>query len=875
MQRNTCYNFYEKVEANIGAVFARYGRLVARHPWKVILVTILVNGLLSIGMIRLHVETDVRTVYTPMNSEANKDSDRVKTLFPDLSGSNFVGLQQLPDLGRQAEVIIRAVSGNVLDASVLAEVEKIYNYIRETTINKMGTSIKFSDICARNAFGCAIEGDFFFSPEFMSAVRTDNVTFPYFHHSTLGPIYYESLVGAFSSNGTHLISAQMLRLTFNIRTDKPNFEYIVSWQNEFVSRMKSFYSPTIEITYMHSKSMEDELDRNISGDIVLFSITFTLMITYACFATFTSRCDVVGQRANLGYPGVIAAGIAITSSFGFVSACGLSFVSIVGVVPFLIIGIGVDDMFILLSGLAGAQGKGSVEDKIAETMRTSGVAITITSVTDLLAFVAGASSVFISVRNFCIYTGVAVIFCYLNQATLFLACLALHEKRVDTNRHFMTCLPVGTKDEGNYQEKSRIYKLCCTGSPPKSRTEAESFLDKFPGWFIPKLVLKLPLKILILVIFAGYLAVSIYGITIIEQGLELKHLVSETSYFYKYRHWLDDNFRSFTPVSFVIPNTVLYASNVTQDNIDKVLKRATSNPSVKNNFQINWLTSYQQSPFYDDSSEYNFVSSLESRFLAHPLYQRFKNDIVIDTVSKRITVSRFYVLSENLKSTTQQGQLMLDMRDVAKSSFISIFAFSPAFIFYEQYVEVLPQTLQTVGIAVGIVFFVTVLFMPHPLLLIYVTITVVMIMIGILGFLPFLGLTLSTITMIHIIMSVGFSVDYAAHICHGFMISDGNTRNERVKEAVMRSGAPIFHGAASSFIGIITLVAATSYIFRSFFGVMVLVIAFGLAHAIFFLPVVLSLIGPHKNKRDNTRTESINSNNLSLEMQAGSKMSLT
>lgn len=61
-------------------------------------------------------------------------------------------------------------------------------------------------------------------------------------------------------------------------------------------------------------------------------------------------------------------------------------------------------MFILLSGLSEAQIKVSVEDRLAETLRISGVGITITSLTDVIAFAAGIGSTFLSVRNFCIYT---------------------------------------------------------------------------------------------------------------------------------------------------------------------------------------------------------------------------------------------------------------------------------------------------------------------------------------------------------------------------------------------------------------------------------------------------------------------------------------
>ena len=75
---------------------------------------------------------------------------------------------------------------------------------------------------------------------------------------------------------------------------------------------------------------------------------------------------------------------------------------------FLVSGIGVDDMFLLMSGITETDYEDEVEDRIGETMRTSGVSITITSLTDLLAFAAGASSIFLSVRNFCIYSGMLI-----------------------------------------------------------------------------------------------------------------------------------------------------------------------------------------------------------------------------------------------------------------------------------------------------------------------------------------------------------------------------------------------------------------------------------------------------------------------------------
>lgn len=72
-----------------------------------------------------------------------------------------------------------------------------------------------------------------------------------------------------------------------------------------------------------------------------------------------------------------------------------------------LLGIGIDDMFILLSGMADAPpiSSSTIEERMAFMLKKSGIAITITSLTDMLAFIIGATAVFVSFRIFCIYTG--------------------------------------------------------------------------------------------------------------------------------------------------------------------------------------------------------------------------------------------------------------------------------------------------------------------------------------------------------------------------------------------------------------------------------------------------------------------------------------
>ena len=202
-----------------------------------------------------------------------------------------------------------------------------------------------------------------------------------------------------------------------------------------------------------------------------------------------------------------------------------------------------------------------------------------------------------------------------------------------------------------------------------------------------------------------------------------------------------------------------------------------------------------------------------------------------------------------------EGQLMERARDIASAASIDCFSYSFLFIYYEQYVAVLPQSIQSVGIALAAIFVVTCLFMPHPVLIFYVTVAVFMIMIGVFGFLFYVDVALSAITMINLIMSIGFSVDFAAHICHGFMTANGETRHDCVRQAIDTTGAPIFHGFVSSCIGILVLAFAKSYIFVTFAKVMALVLVFGITHALLLLTVILSWFGPteHNLVRDSPK----------------------
>lgn len=113
--------------------------------------------------------------------------------------------------------------------------------------------------------------------------------------------------------------------------------------------------------------------------------------------------------------------------------------------------------------------------------------------------------------------------------------------------------------------------------------------------------------------------------------------------------------------------------------------------------------------------------------------------------------------------------------------------------------------------------------------------------------------------MIQLIMCIGFSVDFSAHISYAYLAAKVDTPDERVRECLYALGLPIVQGGLSTILGIMALTLAPSYIFITFFKTVFLVIFFGAIHGIFLLPVLLSLLGPGSCSSTNKKTIDDNS----------------
>ncbi|XP_069116344.1 patched domain-containing protein 3-like [Argopecten irradians] len=832
----TVTTFYKHHEERLGRVFEMYGRLVSRYPMAIIIVCLLVNcTLFGVGILYVESETDTEILYTPRGARVYKDKAHLEKIFTDKSGSNFYP-RGIIGLNKECHVIIQTKNGsNILTPSFLEEIKRVDAFVRNISESENATSSTFSDVCALRNGKCVVSGDFLFTENFKSHLLAKNITFPIFSRSVISTNFGDVI----SSNGT-LEFSSMVFLRYYLRQD--TIEALLNsaeWEEAFLHAMKSFHSEVVSVAYAATISKDEELSKNISGDLKFFCLTILIMLVYARCATSGGNC--VSERQNLGRASVLATCLAIASSLGLLSALGVKYVEIAGIMPFLVLGIGLDDMFILMSCLADAEVKSSIEERIMHTMRTGGVAITITSVTDFLAFAIGATSVFLGVQNFCLFTGTAIIFCYLNQLAFFMPCMVINERRVAAQRHCGTCLRTKSRPELIADGHSKCFVFCCGGEPPKLRSDNEGILESFPKRVLQKALANVVFKVCAVILFIGYIAAAVFGCMNLKEGLLLSNIVDKSSYYHTYAKLIEDHFAIEVPVAFVCTSPLEYHDHVTQRKITDMLANAKQAPLINSNVEINWLRDYKASDFYKGSNASEFVSGIQKFLSARPDHA---NDVILDDTGTEIIASRFYVISNDVTLTTDQGEMMIFLREIADNFELPVIAYSYWFFDFEQFAAILPNTLKTMGIAIVVICVMTILFMPHPFLIACVTVTMTTILLGVCGFMYYWDMTLSTVTMIELIMCIGFSVDSSAHMCHAFITVQGNTRTARVNAALERAGSPVFNAALSSIIGITLLIFSSSYVFRTFFKMMILVFLFGLAHAIFLLPIVFSKFGP-------------------------------
>ena len=499
-------------------------------------------------------------------------------------------------------------------------------------------------------------------------------------------------------------------------------------------------------------------------------------------------------------------------------------------------GVGVDDMFIMISAWQKTSLTDSISERMSDVYSKVAVSITITTVTNVLAFYTGIMTSFKSAQYFCIYTVTTLLFCYFYSITCFGACMALDGKRE------VVCLCWLKKPETPNQKCSSLKKSCCL---PGNSLQDEYKADIHPmnlffrDYFGPFLT-STKSKIFVVLLYVSYIITSLYGCFRVQEGLDLRNLASDDSYITPYFNVEGEHFYTYGPRVMVIITEVLdYWDKDARQKLEKCLADFENNEYVDENLTEFWLreyVKYMENLRQDINDKTAFLSNIPTFLMEFPL---FSYDINI-TSSQEIICSRAFVQTMGISSSTSKKLMLLQFRDMAEKCEVPLMVYNSAFIYFDQFSAIVENTVRNVIVASAAMFIVSLLLIPHPLCSLWVTFAIASVIVGVTGFMAFWNVNLDSISMINLVICIGFSFDFSAHISYAFVSSSEPSVNRKAIEALYLLGYPVLQSAVSTIIGVCVLSTAKAYIFRTFFKIMFLVMVFGAAHGLIFIPVFLT-----------------------------------
>ena len=187
--------------------------------------------------------------------------------------------------------------------------------------------------------------------------------------------------------------------------------------------------PNTRITVYMTSSLEAMFSEIGKSRFLIMIIGWLLMTSYVLFTQFSM--DREKNHCIVGFIGMLIVVISCLGGFGFIALVGITFNhTMIQMLPFLALGLGVDDMFMLLHYYKGIPDKGrTAHEVISDLYRGAGVSVTLTSFCNMLSFFTGTIIPIPALRAFLMGAGFLCIFNYSAMVLAFPAVLAWEADR--------------------------------------------------------------------------------------------------------------------------------------------------------------------------------------------------------------------------------------------------------------------------------------------------------------------------------------------------------------------------------------------------------------------------------------------------------------
>ncbi|KAG4072065.1 hypothetical protein HA402_015564 [Bradysia odoriphaga] len=612
----------------------------------------------------------------------------------------------------------------------------------------------------------------------------------------------------------------------------------------FDNETKLFYEAARSFGDISSATMFQDMDKLMISGVIMF--TFLQLVL--------SKFNWLEFRLILGTMSLLSIGMAFVSAVGICSVMGVSYGPVHTSLPFLMMGLGVDDIFVMMACWRQIEAKyhqHSIPEKMALMLQHAGASITVTSFTDVVAFSIGASTMLPSLQSFCIYAAVGVFFTYIFAITFVVAVFTLDQQRIEQSRNpIFPCIvrkDVSREPVCNPRAGHRILKSAFN------------------------VILTKPCKVIVITTVIALTTFSTHNLFQLKQKFDPSWFIPATTYLHSYLA----NQHKYYPDAGLECGIFMGRLNYTEElpkicEVTELLKNRTDLVYDVDSW-IDPFREFVEVNFKKDACDGVLTDAEFGLYLSKFLFSnsggKYQGNFKFDRKLKcgqPIPQPKISSIPFRYRIFVERNEYVPAMHAIedllAQTNFSSGDGVSTVWgKVYANWItdEVIDvELIRNITLALVSVMVCTLILIANIPICFYIFVTVLLTLINVCGFMHVWGLTIDLVSCIALQLAVGLCVDYAAHIGHTFMKLNG-TRMERALETVLQIGEAVFAGGSSTILSLLMLAISDAYIFQAFFKIFMLVIIFGLFHGLVFLPVILSTIGPQPYEIDQTTADEI------------------